>query len=316
MSAIPRPLVLKATVTGVLIAGLLWSIDLVHVAERMARFDPGLLALALAAVLAAILLSAWKWGLILAARGHPLPFLRLVRHYLVGLFFNNLLPSTIGGDAVRAWETSRDTGEVPEAVGSVLTERLIAGAALGLTAAIGLPFTATGAHLGWLVLLFLAINLALAGIVLLPHVAEKITRGLLPKQFPDVADTVLRTVGAVRTTISTPAILGRVLGLSILFQILVAAVNAALFSAMGTPVPLAACIILTPMIFTITMIPVSLSGLGVREAAYVYFFAQVGVRPEEAILASLSFFFIVGLASLPGAPLFLIGRRKSLFVTE
>ena len=304
-----RVLVLKAAVTVALIAAVLWSIDLARLAQRMAGLDPGWLAASFLVVLAAVAVSAWKWGMILADRGHPLPFARLLRHYFVGLFFNNLLPGTIGGDAVRAFETSRETGEVPEAVGSVVTERLIAGAALGLTAALGLPFTATGAGFIGPVLLFLAINLALVGLFLIPKVAEGIVRGLLPKALNGVGAGVIGTVQAVRATIGTPWLLARVLALSILFQVLVAAVNATLFRAIGVPVPLGACIILTPMIFTITMIPVSLSGMGVREAAYVYFFAQVGVPAEEALLASLAFFVVVGLASLPGAPLFLIGRR-------
>jgi len=316
MNRVSHPVVLKAAVTVALLAALLWSIDLVHVAGRVAGLDPAWIAAAFLAVLAAIALSALKWGLILTARRHPLPYPRLLRHYFIGLFFNNLLPSTIGGDAVRAWETSRDTGEVPEAVGSVITERLIAGAALGLTAALGLPFTATGAQFAGPVVLFLAINLALVGLFLVPRVAEGVVRSLLPQSLGGLGDAVLGTVRAVRETFRAPALVARVLVLSILFQLLVAAVNAALFAAMGTPVTLAACIILTPMIFTITMVPVSLSGLGVREAAYVYFFAQVGVSPEEAILASLAFFLLVGLASLPGAPLFLIGRRSPSPVLE
>jgi hypothetical protein len=250
--------------------------------------------------------------MILRGRGHPLPYTRLLRHYFVGLFFNNLLPSTVGGDAVRAWETSRDTGEVPEAVGSVVAERLIAGAALGLTAVLGLPFVRADLQLAWLVALFLAINLALVGLFVLPRVAEAVVGKLLPRRFAGPGGALLNTVAVVRATILQPALAGRIILLSILFQILVAAVNACIFKAMGVQVGLAECIILTPMIFTITMLPVSLSGLGVREAAYWYFFALVGVGQAEAVLASLAFFVIVALASLPGAPLFFFNNRSAV----
>jgi uncharacterized membrane protein YbhN (UPF0104 family) len=86
-------------------------------------------------------------------------------------------------------------------------------------------------------------------------------------------------------------------------------VNACLFEAMGAPVSLARCVVYTPMIFTLTMIPISLSGLGVREAAYAFFFGQAGVGPSDAVAASLLFFIVVGLSSLPGAPLFALRRR-------
>lgn len=126
-----RQIALKAAGSAGLLAALAWVVDLGGVPERMAALSPKGLAMAGAAVVAAIAVSVLKWGVILARRGHPLPALRLTRHYLVGLFFNNLLPGTVGGDAVRAWATTRDTGEVPEAVGSVVTERLIAGAGWG-----------------------------------------------------------------------------------------------------------------------------------------------------------------------------------------
>jgi hypothetical protein len=56
--------------------------------------------------------------------------------------------------------------------------------------------------------------------------------------------------------------------------------------------------------------PISISGLGVREAAYWYFFSQIGVGQAEAIAASLLFFIVVGICSLPGAPLFVFGRKR------
>jgi uncharacterized membrane protein YbhN (UPF0104 family) len=101
--------------------------------------------------------------------------------------------------------------------------------------------------------------------------------------------------------------------LSILFQICVAGVNVAIFEALGAPVSLAHCVIYTPMIFTIAMLPISISGFGVREAAYWYFFSQVGVGQAEAVAASLLFFVIVGICSLPGAPLFVFRRKRQAF---
>lgn len=292
------------------LAGLLvWQLDLGQSLRRVPDCDPALLSLAVAAIFLAIVLSAWKWGLLLAARGHALPFGSLLRLYFVGLFFNNVLPTSVGGDVVRAWEATRETGEVPETVGSVVSERLIAGAALGFTALLGLPFVPAGSQPLLLVLVFLAINLSLVALFVVPRLAEGAVGSVLPRQFHAVRGTLTGTVLAVRATLRQPALVVRVFLLSIAFQVCVAAVNSALFLALGIEVGLAESLIYTPMIFTVAMLPISISGLGVREAAYAWFFAQIGVAQADAVLVSLLFFVLVALCSLPGAPLFVLRRR-------
>lgn len=305
-----RSLFLRVGITVTLIGLVLWKLDLVDLAAKFAEFDPAWTTLAFLTVFGAVIVSAWKWGLILCERGYPLPYPRLVHHYFVGLFFNNVLPTTVGGDAVRAWETTKDTGEVPEAMGSVVTERLIAGVALGFTALLGLPFVDLSPNLFLLVTAFLVIDLLLVGLFLVPKVAEGIVAKLLPPRFAGLRDAVTNTVLVVRSTLKNPGLFIKVTLLSILFQIFVAAVNACIFRAMDVQVTLAECVIYTPMIFTVTMLPISLSGLGVREAAYWYFFAQVGVSQVDAVVASLAFFIIVGISSLPGAPLFVLNRKR------
>lgn len=304
-------LLARGAVTGGLVSLVLWRLDLGALAARATSLDPAWTALAFALVLLAIAVSAWKWGVVLAWRGRPLPYARLVRHYLVGLFFNNLLPTSVGGDAVRAWETSRDTGEAPEAVGSVITERLVAGAALGITALVGLPFVDADGRLVLLVLAFLAVDLGLVALFLVPRVAEDVVAATLPRRLAAAKDAARDTVAVVRASLRSPRLFAKVGVASVAFQLLVAAVNAALFQAMGAPVGLGRCVVYTPMIFTVTMLPVSLSGLGVREAAYWWFFSRDGVGEADAVAASLCFFIVVALASLPGAALFAFGRRDA-----
>jgi len=303
-----RQIALKALGSLVLLAVLGWAVDFGTLPARMAALSPKGLALAGAAVVAAVAVSVLKWGVILSRRGHPLPALRLTRHYLVGLFFNNILPGTVGGDAIRAWSTTRDTDEVPEAVGSVMTERLIAGAGLGRTAAIRVIFLPDPGRFAVPVAAFLCINLGLIGLLLLPRLADGAVRAMLPTGWAAGTSDTLR---AIRAGLSDLHIFVPVLVLSVLFQGLVAAVNAALFSAIGVPVGLGACLVFTPMIFALTMLPLSLSGFGLREAAYAYFFALVGVPMTDAVAVSLAFFGLVAVISLPGAPLFFLSDRPA-----
>jgi uncharacterized protein (TIRG00374 family) len=307
-----RSLAMRVGISLALVLWLAWRIDLSALSRRLLTMDGLWVALAFVTVLAAVLVSAWKWGLILKARAHPLPYWRLVRHYFVGLFFNNVLPTTVGGDAVRAWETSKDTGEIAQAVASVVTERLIAGVALGVTALLGLPFVAFSLQLLGLVLIFLLVDVALVALFLFPKIAVGIVGKLVPPRMAGLHAAITETVLVVRATLKNRTLFIKVALYSIVFQILVAAVNACIFNAMGVAVSLAQCVIFTPMIFTVTMLPISLSGLGVREAAYWYFFSQVGVTQADAVAASLAFFVIVGISSLPGALLFSFKRPTTL----
>lgn len=300
---------LRAGGTVALAGFLLHRLDLGGLGSRLGRLDARWTTVAFTVVLVAVVVSAWKWGLILRGRGHAIPFRKLLGHYYVGLFFNNVLPTTVGGDAVRAWATTRETGEVPEAVGSVVSERLLAGVALGVTALLGLPFVGASPRLVAGVLGFLAVDLVLVGLFLVPRFAERVVTSVLPARRSGARAVVSRTVNAVRATLANPGLAGRVVALSVLFQVLVAAVNAALFAALGVPVGLARCVVFTPMVFTVTMLPISFSGLGVREAAYAYFFGLGGTPPADGVAASLLFFVVVGLSSLPGAVLFALGRR-------
>lgn len=293
-----------------LVAALLWNLDLRELVSRLLHLSWQGTLTAVAIVFLAIAISAWKWGLILQQRGHPLRCPALLRLYFIGLFFNNVLPTSVGGDAVRAWETTKETREVPEAIGSVVSERLIAGVALGITAMLGLPFIETDGRTAVLVALFLVIDVALVALFLIPKVAEGIVGKTLPSRLGTLKAVVGQTVKVVRETMSHPRLFLVILVLSVLFQVCVAGVNAAIFRAMGVDVSLAHCVIYTPMIFTLAMLPISISGFGVREAAYWYFFAQVGVGQAEAVAASLLFFVIVGLCSLPGAPLFVFRRKR------
>ena len=300
----------RIAITLGLLAALAWKLDFQQLLTRLAGLSWQGSVLAFAVVLLAIAISAGKWGLILRARRHPLPYHALLRLYFIGLFFNNVLPTAVGGDAVRAWETTKETGEVPEAIASVVSERLIAGVALGFTALLGLPFMDADARTVQMVLVFLLVDVGLVALFLVPRVAEGIVGKTLPNRFAPVRDMVTQTVQVVRDTLRQPGLFLVILLLSVLFQICVAGVNAAIFYALGAPVSLAQCIIFTPMIFTVAMLPISISGFGVREAAYWYFFSQVGVTQGDAIATSLLFFVVVGLCSLPGAPLFVFSKNK------
>ena len=85
-----------------------------------------------------------------------------------------------------------------------------------------------------------------------------------------------------------------------LFQVGMAWINDLLFLSFGINIPLLELLVVITLISVITMLPVSLNGLGVREASYVFFFNELGVPEEIALSVSLLFFFLVSISSLIG----------------
>jgi len=313
-SAAPRTSALATLArVGVSVAALaivFSRVPFAQVATAAENIDPAWAFAAFAATYSAILISALKWGVLLRARGYRLGLLRLTRHYLVGLFFNNFLPTSVGGDVVRAWDVGRDLEDPPEGAASVIAERLIASIALGLTAALGLPFAGAGAQAALAVAVVLAASCALVALFLSPTRSERMMRSAMGGRFEGVVDWVSAAVRGVNETIRVWRSTLVVLGLSIVFQVFVALVNYCLFRGLGADVGLGTCIVYTSIISAVTMVPISISGHGVREAGYAYFFGLAGVAPTVAVTASLLFFVVVAISTLPGAVLFAVARRR------
>ena len=128
---------LKATVS----LGLLWllfsRVDVARLWTIARNASAAWLAGALVLYLAMILTSAWRWGLLLRAQGLVFPFRKLTSSFLVATFFNNFLPSNIGGDVIRIADTAPAARSKTLATTVVLLDRGIGLLGLVLMAAIG-----------------------------------------------------------------------------------------------------------------------------------------------------------------------------------
>ncbi len=302
--------VARAMVSIAALAFVIWRVDLAAVARSFSGLDWRWMLLAAVSVYAAIVVSAFKWGVLLWARGHALPLVRLFRHYLVGLFFNNFLPTSVGGDVVRAWDAGRDIEDAPEGAASVITERIIASVGLACTAALGLPFVDVPDQAYMAVAAVAVVGIGLAALFCAPSLSERMVASSLGGRFESVSGWARRATRAVGALLRRPALVISVLALSIVFQVIVALVNWCIFNALGVEVSLGACVVYTSIVSAITMIPVSISGHGVRELGYAHFFALAGVAEGVAVTASLLFFATVAVSTLPGAALFATGRRR------
>ena len=296
-----RPVVSIALL--ILLFSLLVDVNDVWTAIMTARPDG--IALAIALIILALLVSAIKWGILLRAQVATISLPYLFNTYLVGLFFNNFLPSNVGGDVARIADIAKRTGKAPEATASVIGERLISGLALALTALIGLLFSpqVSGQFapiVGGLILFFVFVMGLFASRRAKRIISTVIRRLLGPKWFERIG----RVAGSIALAIRNPSTFLWALFWSFAFHITLVLVNYAIFIGLNINLPLISFVLYVPIIAAIQLVPVSVNGFGVREVAYVYFFGTVGVSSSGAAAASLLFGILVMLVSLPGGLIF------------
>ena len=170
MAAVTRSRLLRALltllVTGLCVAYLAWKIELDTTLEVLGDADLGYFLAAAAIMLVSTVPLAWRWQRLLGAKGVDEPLGWLTRTYFVSYTAGQVLPTSIGGDAVRAFETARrHPGQAGLITGSVLLDRALGGAATLMLAAVGLALAVgeydVGAYL-WLELLFVLGTIVLA----------------------------------------------------------------------------------------------------------------------------------------------------------
>ncbi len=296
-----RPVVSIALL--ILLFSLLVDVNDVWTAIMAARPDG--IALAIALIILALLVSAIKWGILLRAQVATISLPYLFNTYLVGLFFNNFLPSNVGGDVARIADIAKRTGKAPEATASVIGERLISGLALALTALIGLLLSpqVSGQFapiVGGLILFFVFVMGLFASRRAKRIISTVIRRLLGPKWFERIG----RVAASIALAIRNPSTFLWALFWSFAFHITLVLVNYAIFIGLNINLPLISFVLYVPIIAAIQLVPVSVNGFGVREVAYVYFFGTVGVSSSGAAAASLLFGILVMLVSLPGGLIF------------
>ncbi|RPI03518.1 MAG: TIGR00374 family protein [Calditrichaeota bacterium] len=263
-----------------LIAYVFHKAGLGHLWETVkeAKLNYLLFSVALTPIL--IWASSWKWQIILRSLGIRLSAGRCFWLYVVGYFFNTVLPTNVGGDVVRAYAVGKSTDRRAEAFSSVFVER-ITGLSVLLLMAITAFFLALRQL--WNFWLNIALILSVVGyvlillIVLSPRFMAKMTRSIKFKAARILLEKLSKFQNA---TLALKAHRGTLIFSilnSFLFYLL-AVLNVYLSSlAFSSSLGLAEAFIITPIVMVITMIPVSIGGIGLAEGAYYFTFARFGI---------------------------------------
>jgi uncharacterized protein (TIRG00374 family) len=222
-----------------------------------------------------------------------------------------VLPTAIGGDAVRVIEHARRRpGVTTTAAGAVVMERVIGSAGTLILMAVGLAIAA-GRYddvrfLFVLELIFVALMVVLGLLLFSRRLGLALERRLFPLGRKVKLEKPLQKLyWALHEYRSTPGALAAVLGVTIVAQFLRIISIWLCGEAVGADVSPVVYVILGPLLFLVQMIPFTLNGLGVREAFFVVFLGRFDVPEDVAFAAGFIFYAVSIAAALPGAAWYL-----------
>jgi glycosyltransferase 2 family protein len=305
-------LALKIVVSAGLLALLISRSDAPKLWTYVRSASPGWLAGAIVVYFLMILASAWRWGLLLDAQGVHMPGRALTSSFLVATFFNNFLPSNIGGDVIRIADSAKPAGSKTLAATVVLADRglgllgliLLAAVAASVAGGAGAPEGPVPSGLLWLG--FVATSAAAAPAVLLPG---GLVRALAPikRVHPEWIGPRLEQLGLVLARFrQAPAALVGCFAGAILVQLLLVGFYAAVAHAIGVHISPWHMAVVVPVSFLVQMLPLSVNGFGLREATFSFYFARLGLPIEAALVISLLGAGLVMLFSLSGAAVYVV----------
>jgi uncharacterized membrane protein YbhN (UPF0104 family) len=289
---------LRLALSLLLLTLVAWRTDWRQAADAFAGLRPAWWLLGVGVYAATQVVSSVRWRLFAAPLGFRRPVGQFVALYYVGMFFNLVLPTSVGGDVVRAWYLDGGSRRRLNAFVSVLAERGSGLAVLVLLACAGVLLSPRPLP-GWVAGgVWVAAGGALVGLAALPLLLRLTTR----------FDRIHRLAEAARLYLAD----GRLLVVTTLLSVVVQAANVLLVwmvgSAIGAPVPGSYYWVLVPLVTLLTLLPVSLNGMGVREGATVLLLAPLGVSSGTAVSLALLWFAAMALTSLFGAPFYLLGQ--------
>jgi hypothetical protein len=288
---------LRFAVSAAIVAYIAAGVDLGDLAGAVRRVRPGAVAVALALYVLGQGLSAWKWSLLGRAVGFARPLREYARFYFIGMFLNLFGPSTVGGDVARGVYLG-GRHRPGAALNSVLFDR-----ASGLAVLMGLGAAAMLLFPGHRLPPSFASLAAGTGLAL---VAGWWTCPRLVRLLPAGNGLRRQVEGDLAPFWRDRRLLGAVTALSLVFHLSQVTVQWLLARAAGVAVPFSYCLVFHPLIALMAALPVSVSGLGVREGGYIYFLTRVGVDRSVALTIGLLWFSIAVVAGLLGGALFVV----------
>ncbi|MBI2808899.1 MAG: flippase-like domain-containing protein [Planctomycetes bacterium] len=288
---------IRIAVSAILLTVIAWRTDWSVVADKFANLEIGFWLAAVGVLVAAQFVSARRWQIFARELRFGQTLRQYSAYYFIGMYFNLALPTSVGGDVMRVFFLDAKSGRKLAAFASVLLDRanglvvLIAMACLGvLIAPVALPWWIHACVWG-------VAGAAVVGIALLPVVQNA---RFLPVQRRQQIKTMILLMRIPRVFFGTTA-------MSILVQAFGVFTLWLVSLSLGLEIPIAYCCVLGPMVSLLTLLPISVNGMGVRELGTVVFLAPMGVDADSAKTLAFLWFAVNVAVSLLGGLVYLAG---------
>ncbi|MGE0288758.1 MAG: lysylphosphatidylglycerol synthase transmembrane domain-containing protein [Bradyrhizobium sp.] len=286
---------LKILVSAALLYLALRKVDFLELGSRFNVASLGWIGLAIAATLLQIFIGVLRWREITAECGAPLALAQATRYNLIGAFFNQTLPSSIGGDAMRLWLVARAGAGWRAATYSIFVDRAIGLIALSIVIVASLPWSyrLISDPAGRSALLLVDFAALAGGVSFL--VLGRLNWPWLNRWW---GTHHLRACSVIANRVLFSRERGpKIASLSLLVHLLTVVIAWCVVRSIAAPVLFGQIVQLVPPVMLITMVPISIAGWGVREATMGLAFGYAGLLSNEGVNVSLLFgavYFVVG----------------------
>ena len=318
---------LAVVLAAIIWAGLMVSRQWESFAEYFRQMNPWVFVFVLGICVLGQILVSLRWWLLLRSQSIRIEFWAAVRLFFLGWFYNNFMPSSVGGDLVRAWYVTHHTEKKFEAALSVFVDRVV-GLVSTLVIAVffytvflrgqsGLTFSHKQGGLGDLIAEYQGIILTVLGLMacgfaamlLIPKIRARL-KNLLSLIRLKGMKIFTKLKGAAVIYCSKPMALLGVFGLTVIMQIMVISGFWLLGRSMGIDVGIKYYYVIFTLSWVLGAIPISIGGAGVVEGSLVIMFTQLtGIDESAALAIALSQRALWMLISLPGAAIHLFGAH-------
>ena len=280
--------------------------------------EPLLLLAAAGLFLFSSLLGSWLWARLLRAQGVPIPYRKAAAYYFVGLFFNNFLPSNIGGDIARISDASKYASHVSRVFSATLMDRLIGVLAMA-TVAVLASFAALDrfhqfAIYGVTLIVFF-VALALFASIFHRGILEAFEWPFRVIRARKIEQGIARLMDDLHGYRHEGSVLLQAFLASTLVQISRILVHALVGLALGVRVSVGIYFLFVPVLAALISLPISLNGLGVREGAGVLLFQSAGMSREQAFTVPFLTYLISVMISLLGGLIFVSRQPRRAIAT-
>jgi glycosyltransferase 2 family protein len=284
----------KLTISGLLLYLALNWVNIGTVASRLSQIDLRWVAFGLLLLLMQTLLLSMRWQEIISQCGADLPLGQIFRICMAALFFNQTLPSSVGGDAMRIWMAGKQTNW-RIATYSVLIDRVVGAVSLAIVVTACLPWTLSLVRnpVGRSALLLIGLGCLAAGIFFVSLAWQRLH--ILQRWAPTrhLAATATVALGILRS----PSAFARIFCLSFVIHLLTVVLAWCAARSVGANLSFAYALFLVLPVILIAIVPISIAGWGVREGAMVSAFGYAGLPPSDGLIVSLLFgasYLVVG----------------------